>query len=600
MGPSASGDPAHPVVILNILIRNSGWNRDEEYTEMGWIHRLWKLSGHVEARRFQRALQYPERAQRRVLTTILSVHRRARGISDYESFRRLPLTEYADYEPHIRRMMATGENPLTREPVRLLEPTSGSSGGTKLIPYTPLLQKQFQAAVQPWLVDTFRRYPEVLGGRHYWSISPNTRPNTRWTGDSGNHIGDGAPSFRAIRPNSPMDRPSRIPVGFDDDASYLAGPEAWAARRIWAVPEWLSRVADMRSFEYLTILFLLRRSDLRLISVWHPSFLVLMLDHLERHWESAARDIYDGSISAEIHLPSVLGKPLGKAFRADPRRARELRKWGPNPDRIWPNLRVISCWAGIHQEPWLARIRAAFPRAAIEPKGLIATEGIAGIPWKGEMVLSVNSHFFEFLDESGIVLPAWDLREGREYRLLLTVGNGFLRYQTWDIVRVAGFRDRTPRIEFLARDATSDMVGEKLHEAHVAEILHRLLPEVPFKMLAPWADGECRGYMLCCRLPEGMEPEGVLEALERELCGNFHYAHARRLGQLGELRFMKMDDGAAERFRREVAAQNGCGVGDVKFPRLANDAAINPTFYVQSMAGLDLTCEKLRPPTASF
>jgi len=535
---------------------------------MSWIHRLWKLSGQAEARRFQQALNDPERAQRRVLKTILSVHRRTRGISSHESFRRLPPTEYADYESAIRRMMATGENPLTREPVRLLEPTSGSSGGTKLIPYTPLLQKQFQAAIQPWLVDTFRRYPEVLGGRHYWSISPNTRPNTRWTGESGNAENGDAPAFRAIRPNSPMDRPSKIPVGFDDDAGYLAGPEAWAARRIWAVPERLSRVADMRSFEYLTILFLLRRADLRLISVWHPSFLALMLDHLERHWESAARDIHDGSISEEIHLPPELRKELGGALRPDPKRARELRKCGPNPDRIWPHLRVISCWAGAHQTPWLARIRAAFPRTAVEPKGLIATEGIASIPWKGDRVLAVNSHFFEFLDESGTARPAWDLREGTEYRLLLTAGNGFLRYQTHDIVRVAGFHERTPCIEFIARDATSDMVGEKLHEAHVTEVLHRLLPEVPFKMLAPWAEGERRGYMLCCRLPEGMEPAGVLEALERELCENFHYAHARRLGQLGELWFLEMDGEAAERFRRKMAAESGCGVGDVKYSGL--------------------------------
>ena len=535
---------------------------------MGWIHRLWKLSGQVEARRFQQSLRDPERAQRRVLKTILAVHRQARGISNHASFRRLPLTEYADYEPAVRRMMATGENPLTREAVRLLEPTSGSSGGSKLIPYPPLLQKQFQAAIQPWLVDTFRRYPEVLEGRHYWSISPNTGPDTRWTAQSRNDGGGGASSFPAIRPHSLLDRPSRIPVGFDDDAAYLAGPEAWAARRIWAVPEWLSRVSDMRSFEYLTVLFLLRCADLRLISVWHPSFLALMMDHLERHWESAARDIHDGTIPREIHLPSGGRKQLKSALRADPKRSRELHKCGPNPDRIWPNLRVISCWAGIHQEPWLARIAANFPRAAIAPKGLIATEGIASIPWKGDRVLAVNSHFFEFLDESGIVHPAWDVREGAEYRLLLTTGNGFLRYQTHDIVRVTGFHDQTPRIEFIARDATSDMVGEKLHEAHVAELLHRLLPEVPFKMLAPWAEGERRGYMLCCRLPEGMEPEGVLEALERELCENYHYAHARRLGQLEELRFLEMDDGAAERFRRKMAARNGCGVGDVKYSGL--------------------------------
>src|SRR6266852_4437688 len=69
--------------------------------------------------------------------------------------------------------IAAGEpNVLTRDPVLLLEPTSGSTGGEKLIPYTASLRREFQRAVAAWIGDLFRQRPAVRRGRAYWSLSP--------------------------------------------------------------------------------------------------------------------------------------------------------------------------------------------------------------------------------------------------------------------------------------------------------------------------------------------------------------------------------------------------------------------------------------------
>ena len=57
-------------------------------------------------------------------------------ISSYDEFAaRVPLTRYEDYEKYINDIANGAGNVLTAEKVLLFEPTSGSSGGKKLIPY---------------------------------------------------------------------------------------------------------------------------------------------------------------------------------------------------------------------------------------------------------------------------------------------------------------------------------------------------------------------------------------------------------------------------------------------------------------------------------
>ncbi len=99
-----------------------------------------------------------------------------------------------------------GRRVLTGERVLLLEPTSGTTGGEKLIPYTESLRRQFQHAVAVWIADLFRNRPAVRRGRAYWSISPALAPLYHTAGG--------------------------VPVGFEDDAGYLGTLEQFALRAL--------------------------------------------------------------------------------------------------------------------------------------------------------------------------------------------------------------------------------------------------------------------------------------------------------------------------------------------------------------------------------
>ena len=54
-----------------------------------------------------------------------------------EAFRDLvPVADYAAFLPYIGRAIAGEDAVLTAEPIRFIEQTGGSSGGSKNIPYT--------------------------------------------------------------------------------------------------------------------------------------------------------------------------------------------------------------------------------------------------------------------------------------------------------------------------------------------------------------------------------------------------------------------------------------------------------------------------------
>jgi hypothetical protein len=174
----------------------------------------------------------------------------------------VPLSSYDDYAAYLDRIAAGASNVLTRERVLLLEPTSGSTGGEKLIPYTAGLRHEFQRGVATWIADLFGQRPAVRQGRAYWSISPAAGSRRR--------------------------TPGGIPIGFDDDAAYLGTVERLALDRLLIVPAAVARLADPESFQYCTLFHLLAAGDLALMSIWNPTFLTALLTPLHDWAEPAA------------------------------------------------------------------------------------------------------------------------------------------------------------------------------------------------------------------------------------------------------------------------------------------------------------------------
>ena len=77
------------------------------------------------------------------------------SVSDFQ--KTVPLMDYDNYAPYIEHIKQGEQNILTQEAVTLLEPTSGSTAATKLIPYTATLKQQFNRGIAPWITNLFSR-----------------------------------------------------------------------------------------------------------------------------------------------------------------------------------------------------------------------------------------------------------------------------------------------------------------------------------------------------------------------------------------------------------------------------------------------------------
>lgn len=507
-----------------------------------WLNTAWMIKCSREAMAFRRATRDVAAAQAEVLQTILRRNRntafgqrhgfdRIDGTRAYQG--RVPLSEYDDYREAIQEIADGCTAVLTQDCVELLEPTSGTTGGEKLIPYTASLRRQFQRAVAAWIADLFWHRPALRRGRAYWSISPALASGRRTAGG--------------------------IPIGFEEDAAYLGTLERKALERLLVVPPEVVRLTEIDSFRYCTLWYLLAAADLALISVWNPTFLSTLLGPLELWQERLCRDLCRGRPTPPYPLPPALRDRFCLPTRTGERRAaalNEIFRSSMSPAEklraVWPHLGLISCWADAAAESCLPEVRRFFPDVEIQPKGLLATEGAVSFPLVGRpaVVLAIRSHFFEFQesDTEGNVRGADELERGGRYSVVLTTAGGLYRYRLRDLIEVMGFENRCPLIRFLGKaDSTSDLVGEKLAEPFVRDVLHRAFQghalSPSFALLVPVAGRPAR-YRLYLQNPAAVNGEcldRLAEEIENGLQANPHYRYAVQLGQLAPLELRRID-----------------------------------------------------------
>jgi hypothetical protein len=486
-------------------------------------------------RRFAASASDPATAQRARFRSVLETTRLSArgfdlGLSKVDTIagfqNRVPMARYADLAAWVDRV-AEGENGvLTAEPVRMLEPTSGSTSAYKLIPYTQGLFDEFSEAISPWLYDLYRRNPGLVGTRSYWSVSPPAR--------------------------RPAETAGGVSIGLPSDTAYFGSLGRLALSRMMAVPDDVGQIGDIDEWRHATCRHLLASSDLGLISVWSPTFLTLLMRHIEEHL---------GALTE--HLSA--------------RRRRQIRRGVDKAGRVtgealWPRLRLISCWTDGTSRSFADQLAHWFVNTPLQGKGLMATEGALSFPVTGcpGAVLAVNSHFMEFIDlerPDARPLLAHQLRVGGHYAPLISTSGGLLRYDLGDVVTCVGYFRATPCIRFVGRrDQTSDLCGEKLGVPQVEDAIERASRELgitsDFALLAP-VTGEPPAYALFLEATaDSAAFEQFAAVVEAALCEGYHYAACRRLGQLGPVRAVPVQ-GAWDLWVRRIVDE-GRRLGDLK------------------------------------
>ena len=513
------------------------------------VNALWGAASSPAWLGFRRALQRPAIVQMRVLLACL--HRNAdtvfgrahgfgniRSIADYQQ--RVAPASYDELAPLVHRAARGEPHVLTKAPIERLVPSAGSTAATKFIPFTAELRAEFTAAIDAWLVDLFRRDASLMGGPSYWSISPATTHQSSIPG-------------------------SVIPIGFDSDSRYLGGTRQALARCILAVPDVVAQITDANAFQYVTALFLLRAGNLRIVSVWHPSFFDRLLDHVAVNHDRLVYDIEHGTLSVSPPLATGIAGVVAPLLRPNRKRAEQLRKAGAHPRQIWPHLSLISCWADGPSTAAASQLANRCRGIAVQRKGLLATEGVVTIPFEGRHPVAIRSHFFEFVGADGDIRLAHELERDLEYSVLLTTGGGLYRYRLGDRVRVDDIVHNTPSLRFVGRDdRVSDLFGEKLSDGFVSGVLEQLFADLPpqFALLAPHRTAGRFAYALFVSADTSTQPD-LAARLEQALRRNPHYAWCVDLGQLAPARIIRVGAGAHRAFV-DACVADGQRLGDVK------------------------------------
>lgn len=460
-------------------------------------------------------------------------------LRDLDAFRRaVPATDYESLAADIEAMAAGESRRLVDEPIVGFERTGGSSGGPKLIPLTASGLACLQRGLHAWLDDLCTAQSAVTTGTSYWSISPAARAAEVTAGG--------------------------MRIGLASDAEYF-GAAATHVASVLCVPPAVAALSDIETWRAVTVQSLLADRRLALVSVWSPTFWLELCRQAV-----TMRDELIAAIAAGhwvVPMPSALAQVL-PAPAPDPQRAAMLASAlaaaPPDWPAVWPQLALVSCWTHASSAPWAAQLARQFPHAAMQGKGLLATEGIVSLPLcdGGDPVAAVSSTVLEFEDDAGNFFACDEVASGGEYGALLTTSAGLYRYRLGDRVRVTGWWHGAPRLRLLGRAGTgSDLCGEKLTEAFVmrcwealggvsGRLVPRAMPDAGYEIFLDAAEHDAAAALRLAR------------RLDEVLRANPQYAHARDMGQLAPLSARRVERLAAR--LQALAMVRGQRLGDAK------------------------------------
>lgn len=496
-----------------------------------------------------------------------------RSLADFR--RQLPVLNYEYLEPYITRVGRGDFNALLSESkVHMFAMTSGTTASRKYIPVTPRYLADYRRGWNIWGLKVFRDHRETI-------FRPIVQLSSDWqefTTEAG------------------------IPCG--SVTGLTASMQFRLIRWLYCVPGCVAKVKDPAAKNYLVLRLSMPRR-VGMIVAANPSTLVNLARAGDLERESLIRDINDGTLSDRFDIPAEVRTALAYRLRKRyPERARQLeeiveRTGTLYPRDYWPKDCVIGNWTGGSVGYYLRHFPKYFGDTPIRDVGLIASEGRMTIPMSDGTpsgVLDITTHFFEFIPESEgdsrrpTVLAAHELEEGKTYYILPTTAYGLYRYHIHDVVRVTGFHNRTPLIEFLSKGSHfANITGEKLSEYHVsgamADALRQLNLALSTYSLAPCWDEELPYYGLFIEAADltnraqGQRLAQVLEARLAQL--NVEYAAKRDSRRLGPVRLMLLAPGTWQQWDRKRLARSGGTLEQYKHPCLIADPDFRKTIAVE-------------------
>jgi len=520
------------------------------------LYSAFGILGSREAKALEQASLDPASAQLEKLMEIISanaetVYGKEHGFASIKTAadfqNAVPINEYDTLQPYITRVSEGEQNVLTREMPFMFATTSGTTGARKLIPITRSYVKEFRKASVSSGYHLLRSFPGVAKGVTLSVFSPAEEGRT----------------------------PADIPYGAISGRLYLEEPPL-VKKYVSPLPYELFLIKDYES-RYYSLLRCALMLPISSIYTLNPSTIVVLARRLNVYADRLIADVEHGTLKPPAELPEPIMAALRKFLKPDAKRAAELKQLLATgefkPRKIWKNLSLICCWTKAAAAFYLQDLPEFFGDLPVCDITYGASEGRGTVSIApGKQLLALRSHFFEFVPENEMgsgkrPLLAHELTTGENYFILFTTAGGLYRYNINDIVKVAGWHNKAPLIEFLHKGGNiSSFTGEKLTESQVTEAVSAAIQKCGLKLRfftvipkfrpEPHYELWCESFDEdCARLLTPEVTESLRQEFDRQLrLKNIEYDAKRQSGRLADTTVEFLRVGAYEELRKHLVA----------------------------------------------
>ncbi|CAN6362180.1 unnamed protein product [Urochloa humidicola] len=533
--------------------------------------------------------------QERVLAEILARNAEAEylrlkcglaGATDRATFRaKVPMVEYEDLLPYIRRIADGDRSPILtgpEHPVTEFFTSSGTSGGERKL--IPAVKDEFDSRGQ-------------LGGLAMPVINQYVPGLDQGSGlyfhfvKSGTKTPGGLPAQTVLTSLFKSDFFQKLPPG------VLTSPVA----AILCEDAFQSMYAQV-------LCGLCQRRRVTRVGAVFASGVLRAVHFFQRNWEQLAADIEAGTLTARVTDPSVREAVAGILRRPNPELARFIRAEGSsNGDgagiiaRIWPNTKYIDTVVTGSMAQYVPTLNLYSGGLPIISMMYASSECSIGLnlrplcdPSEISYTIMPNVAYFEFLPVDAAaaehdatasqLVELAGVETGREYELVVTTNSGLCRYRVGDVLRVTGFHNAAPQVRFVRRsNVVLSVDADKTDEADLQRAVDRAAALLRRNAVLDYTSRTCTEtipghYVIYWELlavqdgnKQSVDGGGgdVLErcCLEMEEAMNSVYRQSRVAdGSIGPLEIRVVQPGTFEQLA-DYAVAHGASIGQYKVPR---------------------------------
>ncbi|KAI3449250.1 hypothetical protein Pfo_005915 [Paulownia fortunei] len=372
------------------------------------------------------------------------------GSTDPDSFQaRVPLVTHKDLEPYIQRI-ADGEKSsiLTGKPISTISLSSGTTQGKpKYVPFNDELIESTMQIYKTSFAFRNREYP-IGNGKAlqfiYGSKQFRTKGGLR-AGTATTNVYRDAEFKRTMRAmQTPCCSPDEVIFGDNFHQSL-----------------------------YCHLLCgLIFREEVQVVSSTFAHSIVHAFRTFEQVWQELVIDIREGALSSQITSKSIQSA-MAKLLKPDPELANTiynkclgLSNWYGLIPELFPNAKYVYGIMTGSMEPYLKKLRHYAGELPLLSADYGSSEGWIGAnvnpklpPDLATFAVLPNIGYFEFIPlKNGLELSVepqpvglTEVEVGKEYEIIVTNFAGLYRYRLGDVVKVQGFHNSTPELQFICR-----------------------------------------------------------------------------------------------------------------------------------------------------